>query len=195
MSMKKVVILKGSPREKGNSALLAEQAAAGARAAGAQVDIFYLHGMDIRACDGCDLCHEQGDGCVIMDDMQLIYPKLKAADAILVASPVYWFTLSAQTKLCIDRWYALESPQGNELAGKKMGLLLTFGDTDPFSSGGINAIRTFQDMCRYLGTEVAGMVYGSASDAGEIQDQPLLLEGAYKLGEKIGGEYETAYGN
>ena len=80
---KKVLILKGSPREKGNSAVLAEQVAAGATEAGAAVESVYLHGLDIRSCDACDLCQEQGDGCVIEDDMQILYPKLEEADAIL----------------------------------------------------------------------------------------------------------------
>ncbi len=81
--------------------------------------------------------------------------------AILVASPVYWFTISAQTKLCIDRWYALQGSQGNELAHKKFGLILTYGDTDPYTSGAINAIRTFQDMIRYIDADSVGIVYGS----------------------------------
>ncbi|MCA2003044.1 MAG: NAD(P)H-dependent oxidoreductase, partial [Chloroflexi bacterium] len=75
-----VLILMGSPRERGNSAALARRAAAGAEAAGAKVESVYLHGLDIRACDGCDLC-EGGNGCVVNDDMQDLYPKVAAADA------------------------------------------------------------------------------------------------------------------
>ena len=67
----------------------------------------------------------------------------------MIASPIYWFTISAQTKLFIDRWYALESSQGSVLKGKQFGILLTYGDDDPYTSGAINAIRTFQDMFRY----------------------------------------------
>ena len=67
-----------SPREKGNSAVLAERAAQGARDAGAVVESIYLHGMDIRPCDGCDLC--SAGACVIPDDMQSLYPKLAAAE-------------------------------------------------------------------------------------------------------------------
>ncbi len=95
--MRNILILKGSPRERGNSAVLAEKAAEGALAAGAQVESIYLHGLDIRPCDACDLCLEQGE-CVIEDDMRPLYPKLAAADAILLASPIYWFTFSAQLK-------------------------------------------------------------------------------------------------
>ena len=70
---KQLVILKGSPREAGNSNILAEQVAIAAKESGAEVDIFYLHGMDIRPCDGCDFCTETGV-CVLKDDMQKIYP-------------------------------------------------------------------------------------------------------------------------
>ena len=188
MSARQVLIVNGSPRKNGHSIILAEQAAAGARAAGAEVEVFMLADMDIRPCDACDSCQETGGGvCVIRDDMQTLYPRLRRADAIVVAGPVYWFTVSAQTKLFIDRCYALQGTQGNALAGKQVGIVLTFGDTDPFSSGAINAIRTFQDMCRYVQAPIAGIVYGSANAAGEIRNQPTLLEKAYQLGQQLGG--------
>ena len=183
---KHIVVLKGSPREKGNSAGLAEALAAGAKQVEAEVECFYLHSLDIRPCDACDLCRENKNGCVIDDDMQMLYPKLLQADAIVIASPVYWFTLSAQTKLCIDRWYALDTPQGNALAGKQFGVLLTYGDSDPYTSGAINAIRTIQDMTRYLKADLIGLIYGSATDPGDIQKQPELMEQAFKLGQRLG---------
>ncbi len=187
MINKQILILKSSPRKRANSSILADQVAAGARAAGAAVESFDLHSLTIHPCDACDFCQGATEaGCVINDDMQMLYPKLRAADGIVVASPIYWFTLSAQAKLCIDRWYALEGTGGSALAGKQFGLVLTYGDTDPYTSGAINAIRTFQDMCRYMRAEVAGIVYGMASDAGEIQGQPKLLERAYQLGQRLG---------
>jgi multimeric flavodoxin WrbA len=118
--------------------------------------------------------------------MQRLYPILREASGIVIASPIYWFTLNAQAKLCIDRWYALEGPGGSALAGKQFGLLLTYGDSDPYTSGAINAIHTFQDMARYLKADIVGIVYGSASQAGEIQNQPVLLERAYQLGQQLG---------
>ena len=181
---KNVLIFKGSPREHGNSSMLADRAAEGAKFTGAEVESFFLHHLDIRACDACDTCQDTGV-CILMDDMQMLYQKLRDADAIVIASPIYWFTMSAQTKLFIDRWYALESPQGSALKGKQFGILLTYGDTDPYSSGAINAIRTFQDMMRYLGGHISGIVYGSAMDIGDVSKQPELLERAYKLGQKL----------
>ena len=117
MSNKQILILKSSPRKRANSSILADQVAAGARDAGAAVESFDLHSLNIRPCDACDFCQGAAE-CVINDDMQMLYPKLRAADAIVVASPIYWFTLSAQAKLCIDRWYALEGSR-RQRAGRQ----------------------------------------------------------------------------
>jgi len=182
----RVLVFLGSPRKRANSTLLAGQIAAGAQAAGAEVETFTLHEMDIRPCRACEGCHRPNShGCVIDDDMQALYPKLRAADAIVIASPVYWFTVSAQTKLLMDRWYALEGPQGNALRGKRFAIALTYGDSDPFTSGAVNALRTFQDACRFIGAEIVGMVYGTASQEGEIAANQALLERAYRLGQQL----------
>jgi multimeric flavodoxin WrbA len=181
---KQILVIKGSPREKGNSSILADKAAEGAKSAGAQVETFSLHRMDIHPCDGCDICQETGV-CVLGDDMQDLYPRLLGADAIAIASPIYWFTISAQTKLFIDRWYALESSQGSALKGKRFGIILTYGDHDPYASGAINAIRTYQDMFRYIKADLVGMVYGTANKEGDVLNHPELLESAYRLGEKL----------
>ena len=182
---KQILILKGSPRERGNSATLADRAATGASAAGAQVESIYLHGLDIRPCDACDLCQEPGSTCVIEDDMQPLYPKLAQADAILLATPVYWFTFTAQLKLCMDRWYAFQSSKWSEIRGKPFGIILTYGDTDLYTSGGINAIHTFETMARFLDGKIVGIVHGSVNDVGEVEKHPELLDQAYKLGEKL----------
>jgi multimeric flavodoxin WrbA len=176
-----VLILKGSPRVKGNSNTLAAQVEAGVKEKGASVESLMLHQMNIYPCDACDLCVETGD-CVIEDDMQIIYPLLQKADAIVVASPIYWFTISAQAKLCIDRWYAL--PDGS-FKGKKMGVVLTYADDDLYTSGGINAIHTFESIFRYIEAEFTGLVHGCADDIGEVEEQPELMEKAYELGKNL----------
>jgi multimeric flavodoxin WrbA len=184
----KIVIVKGSPRELGNTAFLADQVAEGARAAGARVESYWLHNMDINPCDACDACHgEPYGGCIVEDDMQLLYPRLVEADAIVIASPVYWFTVSAQTKLFMDRCYALVDADGYLLRGKKIGIVMTYGDDDPFDSGAVNAFRTFQDAYKYVGAEIVGMVYGSASDPGEIANNAEVTAKAYALGQKLAG--------
>ncbi len=188
MPERNILILNSSPRANSNSAILAGQVAEGARAAGAQVEAFDLHNMDIRPCDACDFCQETGGECVIGDDMQKLYPRLRQAHAILIASPVYWFTFNAQAKLFIDRWYALQGSHGNALAGKRFGLVLAYGDSDPYTSGAINAIRTYQDMLRYLRGELVGIVYASANDAGAVRQQPETLASAYRLGEQLAAD-------
>ena len=183
---RKVMIAVGSPRKKGNSSTLAKQVAAGARAGGAKVETFFLHDMDIKPCAACDSCRKQAHmECVIQDDMKILYPKLKDADALVIASPIYWFTVSAQTKLFMDRWYALGSDEGYALAGKKIGIVLAYAGEDPFVSGAVNALRTFQDAMGFIGAEIVGMVYGSAWKAGEVRKNKALMEEAYGLGKKL----------
>ena len=180
--MRKILVLKSSPRFNGNSSTLADQAIIGAKDAGSHVDVFNLHRMDISPCDACDACRVTNGVCAIGDDMQDIYPSLRQAEGILLASPIYWFTISAQLKLCIDRWYALGSGDVHELSGKKFGILLTYGDSDPYNSGAVNAIYTFRSMFDYIGAAIVGIVYGSASDIGDIQEKPELMTKAYQLG-------------
>lgn len=183
---KKVVVLLGSPRKKGNSTILAESISQGARAAGAEVVSFYLHGMNIRPCQSCYTCQKKDSrGCAMDDDMQQIYPELVAAEAWVIASPVYWFTMSAQTKLFMDRCFALAAYGGSQAFKKKVAIAMCYGDTDPFSSGCVNALRTFQDAFRYTGTKIVGMVYGSAMEPGRIASQTELMEEAEKLGQRL----------
>jgi multimeric flavodoxin WrbA len=140
--------------------------------------------MNIQACNACDACQESRENeCILEDDMQTLYPKLRPDDSI--ATPGYWFTMSAQTKLFIDHWYALEGPQGNALKGKTFGIILTCGDTDPVTSGAINAIHSFEDMFSFIKADLAGFVYGSGNQAGEIKSQKGLLERSYKLEQKL----------
>ena len=182
---KSILIVKGSPRINGNSAALAGQILEGAEGAGAEVEAIDIAGMEIRPCDACDVCVENYDGCIVEDDMQTLYPKLVDADVIVLAFPIYWFTINAQMKLFIDRWYALSRPEGYLLHGKKLVLAFVYGDTDLYTSGGINAIHTFESLVRYIGMEIAGMVYGSADKEGEVEQQPELMAAAFRLGEKI----------
>jgi len=187
MSARKILILMGSPRKNGNSAVLAKNLADGATASGARVETIDIQGMDINPCTGCDRCQgKQSSGCVIVDDMQGIYGKLVEADAIVFASPIYWFSVTAQLKMVIDRIYAIGGGNSNVFEGKNLGILLTYADSDPFTSGAVNALRMFQDISAYLGTAIVGSVYGSAFEAGEIAENKELLREARELGNKLG---------
>jgi len=183
---KKVLILLGSPRKKGNSTTLAEKIIEGTKAAGAAVDKIYLHGRNIAPCRACYACRKPDSrGCAIDDDMQPIYKKLIEADAWVIASPVYWFTMSAQTKLFLDRCFALLAGKSNAFAGKRIAIAMSFADADPFVSGCVNALRTFQDAFAYVGADIVGMVYGSADKPGEIKSNQDLMAEAEALGRKL----------
>jgi len=186
---KKVLVLLGSPRRKGNSAILAERIAGGARAAGAAVETVYLHALAIAPCKACYACQKpKSKGCSIDDDMQPLYRKMIEADAWVIASPVYWFTMSAQLKLWMDRCLAFGAYGKEPFEGKRIALAMTYGGEDPFDSGCVNALRTFQDAYNYVGAKIVGMVYGSAMEAGDIKANKALLKEAKALGTKLAGK-------
>jgi multimeric flavodoxin WrbA len=182
-----ILVVIGSPRRRGNSAALAERVAKSAAAAGAAVETVFLQELEIKPCTACNACRKKKTrGCVIRDAMQPLYPKIRAADAIVIASPVYWFTVSAQTKLFMDRWYALGGDNDYRgLRGKRFGILMAFADADACSSGAVNALHTFQDAIGYLEGSIAGMIYGSAGEAGEIRKRRDLMQQAAELGKKL----------
>jgi multimeric flavodoxin WrbA len=183
---KQVLVILGSPRKKGNSSVLATRISRGAKSAGAEVETVFLHALKISPCRGCDTCKKQDSrGCAVKDDMQEIYRKLIKADAWVIASPVYWFTMSAQTKIFMDRCYALTAYAEKPFAGKRIAIAMSYGDVDPFGSGCVNALRTFQDAYRYTGSKIVGMVYGSATEAGEIADNKPLMREAEELGKRL----------
>ncbi len=184
----KILALFGSPRKKGNTTVLANQIILGAESRGAEVERVYLHGLNIKPCQGCYACQaEDSKGCVIDDDMQDVYSKVAKADALIIASPVYWFTMSAQTKIFMDRCIALYSENNEEsrLYGKKIAIAMTYGDKDAFSSGCVNALRTFQDIYNFVGSDITGIVHGSAEEPGEIADNAELMQDAQTLGKEL----------
>jgi multimeric flavodoxin WrbA len=184
---KNVLVLLGSPRTNGNSAALAGRIKQGAEEAGATVEVVSLNNLSIRPCQGCYACQKpNSSGCVLDDDMQSLYPKLLAAEAWVIASPVYWFTMSAQTKLFMDRCFALFREGTKErLAEKRIAVAMSYEDADPFKSGCVNALRTFQDAYNYIGAEIVGMVYGRANEPGEIEKNVALMSAAEKLGRAL----------
>ena len=145
--MKKAIVMLGSPRRRGNSEILAEKAMEGIKEAGGAYEVFRLNTMNIRPCQACKYCREEGHTlCTIHDDMDAVYAALTGADVLLLASPIYMFTVSAQLKLFMDRCYACLGA----LAGKRIGVLLTYGDADEYTSGAVNAISTLKDTYRYV---------------------------------------------
>lgn len=187
MNKPNVIIALGSPRKKGNTVLLAEECVKGIKAAGGSAEILFLQDMNIKPCTACEYCKKASAKrfCKLEDDMEAQYRKLMDAAAVVFASPVYWFTMTAQTKLFLDRFYALERKDGNKLAGKRIGILMAYGGEDAFESGAVNAFRTFQDSFGYIGAEITGIVHGSANKAGEIAGNKAVMTAAKALGRKL----------
>ncbi len=186
---KKVLVILGSPRKRGNSALLAQRIARGARSKGAKVETVFLQDMNIAPCKSCWTCQNpKSRGCAIKDDMQKVYRQMVQADAWVVASPVYWFNMSAQTKIWMDRCLAVSAYGKDPFSGKRIAVAMSYGGDDPFDSGCVNALRTFQDAYAYVGAKIVGMVYGSAMKAGAIRANGALMKEAEQLGAKLVGD-------
>jgi len=188
---KKVLVLLGSPRREGNSAILAEKISKGAMLAGGEVETVFLHELNIAPCKSCYACQRpKSIGCSIDDDMQQIYHEMLSADAWVIATPVYWFNMSAQTKLWMDRCFALPAYKENPFSGKRVAIAMSYGGDDPFDSGCVNALRAFQDAFGSVGSKIVGMVYGSAMDAGDIKADEELMEKAEALGKQLVSDEE-----
>jgi multimeric flavodoxin WrbA len=182
-----ILILNGSPRKTGNTAYLVDRLIEGAREEnpGAAIEVIHLNALKIGPCRACDVCRREGrEGqyCAFKDDMSPLYQKVVEADAIVFASPIYWFSVTAQTKLFIDRLYGLWLEKTRVFEGKTVAALLVYGDEDPYSSGAVNAIRMIEDAARYCKAHVAGVVYGTANDIGDAQKSPELCNKAKALG-------------
>ena len=183
MNRKKIIILLGSPRKNSNTAALAGEVERAAGDAGAQVESFFLHGMDIQFCTGCESCREKtSKNCVIDDDMQLLYPRIREADAIVFASPIYWAHVTAQMKVFMDRCFALGGPEGHDMEGKRYGIILTYANPDYTKSGTINAVRTFQDSFR---SGIVDIICCNAEEAGIAKKNRAYMERAYELGKQL----------
>jgi multimeric flavodoxin WrbA len=183
----KILIFNGSPRKRGNSNFLANKVLEGIHEGkkDTEAEIINLHTMRIepcRACNGCRAGNRKQPYCIIKDDMAGIYEKVVHSKAIVLVSPIYWFTVTAQMKLFMDRLYGLAVEETNSLKDKPFGIVLVYGDADPYSSGAVNAIRTLEDSFKYTNSKIAGLVYGTANDIGDAEKNIELCEKAFKLG-------------
>jgi multimeric flavodoxin WrbA len=186
LAAEKVLVLLGSPRKNGSTATLAQQLIKGAEDAGAQVESIYLNAQKVSPCQGCYVCQKpESKGCAVDDDMQTIYPKLIEADAWVFATPVYFFSFSAQTKLLLDRCFALNAYGVKPWRDKRIAVAMTYGGKDPFSSGCINALRTFHDIANYVHAQIVGMVYDRGPNPEDVSSNANLLARAEELGKKL----------
>lgn len=185
----KITMITGSPHRRGTSALLADEFAAGATKAGHEVYRFDAAFEDLHPCKACEHCHTGEDGCVWRDAMDELRPHILDADAIVFVTPVYYFTMSTQLKMVIDRFYAFNAEiQGT---GKKTALLATaMAANDSVMD---NLKMTYRDIIRYLGWDNAGMVLATGvATRGAIEgtDWP---DKAFKLGVSFGTDSEDSF--
>ena len=123
--MKKILILNGSPRKKGTTASLIKAFTEGAEAAGNEVKELYIEGMNIHGCRGCEVCAKNGGQCVQKDDMAQVNEATEWADVVVLASPMFFGTITAQLKTVLDRWYATFNKLGWGNFKKETALLMT----------------------------------------------------------------------
>lgn len=132
----KIVVLLGSPRTNGNSAAIANRLTATAAALGAETKSFELNRLSYRGCQGCYACKKGLDHCVLKDDLAEVLAAVQEADAVVLASPVYYGDVTAQLKGYIDRGYSflkpdyLTNPEPSRLGPKKLVFVLTQGHPD-----------------------------------------------------------------
>ncbi len=106
----KILAISGSPRKDGNTVTLLNEVLKGAQQEGAETDLFSVAGKVIAPCDACISCRKTGK-CRIDDDMQELYPKMLAADGIVIGTPIYHYMMIAQTKAIMDRTFCLDKDQ------------------------------------------------------------------------------------
>lgn len=172
-----ILILSGSPRKGGNTELLVEAFEKGA-SQNHHVEIVSIRDYKIIPCLGCNACFKsEGNSCAQKDDMTVIYEKMTKADMLVIASPVYFYGLSAQLKAIIDRFH---NPIRNTFHIKKMALLLVGAASLPEL---FDAILTEYNLClKFFVIEDAGKVLvRGVKDKGDIKYTNALDE-AFELG-------------
>lgn len=176
---KNVIILSASPRRKGNSDILCDEFMKGAIEAGHDVEKIFLADKNINYCTGCGVCNTTHE-CVQKDDMKEILVKLLKADVIVMASPVYFYTINAQMKTLIDRIV----PQYTSLSNKEFYFIITAAETDlNMMERSIECFRGLLD-CLENPTE-KGVIYGvGAWQKGEIKGTKAMQE-AYEMGKNV----------
>ena len=175
----KVLIVSSSPRKEGNSDVLCDRFARGASEAGHEVEKIMLRDKKISPCNACYACMETRT-CAIKDDMADIFAKLLKADVILLASPVYFYSVSAQMKALIDRCLV----DHKSLAGKQFYYIITAADPQREAAEG--TLAAFRGFIRCLpDAQEKGIVYGMGTwDKGDVYRHPSY-ELAYEMGKKV----------
>ncbi len=177
---KKVLILSGSPRKDGNSDMLCDEFARGARESGNEVEKIRIADKKVGYCRACYYCASHGGECAIKDDMADILQKMIDADVLVLASPVYFYSIDAQLKAVIDRTVA----RWLEVKDKELYYIATCADTENASVETTFAcFRGYADCVE--GAKEMGLIYGTgAYEKGEIASSPAMKE-AYDTGLRV----------
>lgn len=183
-----ILMVNGSPRPEGNCARLVDACGQVFDQHGRTWERVDLRQLRIGPCRACGQCIEhKAKYCSQPDDMAPVYDQLLGCKALLLLSPVYWFNYNAQLKGFIDRMYGLWNWDRGFLAGKKAGAVLVYADADPYLSGGVNAIASFEHLFRFTGADYRGVAYGTAAEPGDAERNPDLMERVRTLAESLLG--------
>jgi len=177
---KKVVVLSGSPRRGGNSDILCDRFTEGAREAGHVVDKIFIRDKKINYCTGCGTCFNGNKPCPQKDDMATLLDVIIAADVIVMATPVYFYSMNGQMKTLIDRTCA----RYTEINDKDFYFIMTAADGSKKSLE--RTLEEFRGFTYCLeGATEKGVVYGTGVwKKGEVLDKPFMKE-AHMMGLSI----------
>ena len=179
---KKIIVLNGSPRKNGNTSALVKAFREGAESAGHTVTEFWLGGMNINGCRGCCAGGKNPESpCVQKDDMEQIYPAYKEAEVVVLASPLYYWTISGQLKCAFDRLFAVAECDPNYTNPRKESALLMAAEGNGFEE----TVYWYDRLMGHIGWKDWGKVLcGGVMAVGDIEGKPELEE-ARKLGASI----------
>ena len=170
----KIIGIMGSERKGGNTDVMLDAALEEAQKEGVLIDKIPLRGKTIASCDGCSGCSKTGK-CIIEDDAQEILEKMAASDGIIWATPVYFWSMTGQTKTLMDRTYALLFPK-LQLANKVGGLITVAG-----TRGCMNLANVFHQYFNYNHMFFTEYAMGYAHGKGEIKENAFALNMAKEM--------------
>ena len=179
--MSKVLVISTSLRAGSNSDVLAERLIAGARAAGHEVEHISLKGKDIRFCIGCLAC-QKTQRCVLGDDAVWIAEKVKNADTLVFATPIYYYEMSGQMKTLLDRRNPLYP---SDYRFRKVYLLTTAAEDESYvPEKAVNGLQGWVDC--FEKAEFAGALFcGGINDPGEASGKKDTQDKAYEFGKAL----------
>lgn len=178
-----VVAFNGSPRPRGNTRALVGEVLRGAASAGATVEEILLNKLNIRPCQACETC-KRSLHCRLEDDMQPLYDKILAADAVLIGTPIYFWSMSAQMKAFVDRWFALDlDPIRPRLVNKRLALVCAYADSTAETASGV--VFAFRSAAQYLGLRFYEPLLVTAGEPGDAASNPAAMQAAFALGESV----------